>query len=599
MLDSSARGYVPIGDYAAIGDGRTVALVARDGSIDWLCLPDLDSPSVFAAVLDADRGGRFVLEPEIPARVRRRYLPDTNLLETTFTTAQGVVRVTDAMALPSRELGPTRELIRRVDGVAGQVPMRWCVAPAFGYGMTQPRIGRRGRIPVAIGPRDALAVCAWEAGVARTDDETIFGRFETLEGSSALIALCAAHQEPLVFPRREHVEARLEATAAYWRRWAAERAYTGPWRDTVIRSALALKLLFHAPSGAIAAAATASLPEEIGGERNWDYRFCWVRDSAFTLEAMLHLGCPGEAEAFFWWLLHASQLTHPRLQVLYRLDGGDHAPERTLELEGYHGSRPVRVGNDAAAQTQLDIYGDLLQTALIYTDAGGRLDRESGRRLAGIADLVCQIWRLPDSGIWEVRSDPLHFTHSKVMCWVALDRALRLSDAGHVPADHASTWREEALAIREFIEARCWSERLGSYTRHAGGEDLDASLLLGVLLGYESPHPDRLPATVNALRRHLGRGPLLSRYSGDDGLPGAEGAFLCCSFWLADALAQVGQLEEATELMGQLIALANDVGLHAEEIDPHTNELLGNTPQGLVHLALINAAVSISKRSAQ
>jgi GH15 family glucan-1,4-alpha-glucosidase len=591
----SARGYVPIGDYAAIGDGRTVALVARDGSIDWLCLPDLDSPSVLAAVLDADRGGRFALEPEIPARVERRYLPDTNVLETTFTTAHGVVRVTDAMALPSSDLGPTRELIRRVDCLAGRVPMRWRITPAFGYGAVPPRIGRRGRIPVAVGGRDALAVCSWEAGEAQIDDGAIFGRFEACESSSALIALCAAHQEPLVFPTRDQVERRLDATAAYWRRWAAQRAYEGPWRDAVIRSALALKLLFYAPSGAIAAAATASLPEEIGGERNWDYRFCWVRDSAFTLQALLHLGCPSEAEAFFWWLLHASQLTHPRLQVLYRLDGGERAPERTLELHGYRGSRPVRVGNDAAAQTQLDIYGDLLQTALIYAEAGGRLDRETGRRLAGIADLVCRIWRQPDSGIWEVRSQPVHFTHSKMMCWVALDRALRLSDAGHVPSRHASTWRREMLAIREFIETRCWSERLGSYSRHAGGEELDASLLLGVLLRYEGQDPGRLAATVNSLRRELGRGPLISRYSGEDGVRGAEGAFLGCSFWLADALARIGRLDDATELMGELIAVANDVGLYAEEIDADTSELLGNIPQGLVHLALINAAVSIAK----
>jgi GH15 family glucan-1,4-alpha-glucosidase len=594
-----ARGYVPIGDYAAIGDGRTAALVARDGSIDWLCLPDLDSPSVFAAVLDADRGGRFSLRPEVPAHVQRRYLPDTNVLETTFTTAQGVVRVTDAISLPSSDLGPTRELIRRVDCVAGRIPMQWRITPAFGYGAMRPRIRTRGPVPVAVGHRDALAVCSWDAGEPQIDDEAIGGRFESRASTSAVIALCAAHQEPLVFPTREHVERRLVATTAYWRRWAAQRAYEGPWRDAVIRSALALKLLFYAPSGAIAAAATASLPEEIGGERNWDYRFCWVRDSAFMLEALLHLGCPREAEAFFWWLLHASQLTHPRLQVLYRLDGGERAPERMLALDGYRGSRPVRVGNAAAGQTQLDIYADLLQTALIYAQGGGRLDRETGRRLAGIADLVCRIWRWPDSGIWEVRSQPQQFTHSKMMCWVTLDRAVRLSDSGHVPSRHASTWRREMRAIHEFIETRCWSPRLGSYTRHAGGDDLDASLLLGVLLGYGGEDPGRLTATVNALWRDLGHGPLLSRYSGDDGVHGAEGAFLCCSFWLADALARIGRTAQATELMDQLIALANDVGLYAEEFDPHTNELLGNIPQGLVHLALINAAVSIAKANSE
>jgi GH15 family glucan-1,4-alpha-glucosidase len=592
-----AQRYVPIADYAAIGDGRTVALVARDGSVDWLCLPDLDSPSVFAAVLDADRGGRFELRPDVPAEAHRRYIPGTNVLETTFATEHGVVRVTDAMTLPNSDLGPARELIRRVDGVTGRVPMRWRITPAFGYGAAPRRITYRGRIPVAVAGRDALAVCSWEAGKAQINDEGILGRFEARASSSALIALCAAHQEPLVLPAREHVERRLEATTAYWRRWAAQRAYDGPWRDAVIRSALALKLLFFAPSGAIAAAATTSLPEEIGGERNWDYRFCWVRDSAFTLDALLHLGCPGEADAFFWWLLHASQLTHPRLQVLYRLDGGDRAPERTLELDGYRRSRPVRVGNGAAEQTQLDIYGDLLQTALIYTEAGGRLDRETGRRLAGIADLICRTWRQPDAGIWEVRSQPLQYTHSKMMCWVALDRAQRLCDAGHVLSRHAATWREEALAIREFIETRCWSERLGSYSRHAGGEDLDASLLLGIMLGYESPDPSRLSATVAALRRELGHGALLARYSSQDGLRGTEGAFLCCSFWLADALARIGRVDEATELMEQLLALANDVGLYAEEIDPDSGEMLGNMPQGLVHLALINAAVSIAEAS--
>jgi GH15 family glucan-1,4-alpha-glucosidase len=589
-----ARGYVSIGDYAAIGDGRTVALVARDGSIDWLCLPDLDSPSVFGSLLDAERGGRFELEPELAAEVTRRYRPDTNVLETTFTTTQGVVRVTDAMALPGSDLGPERELIRRIDAVEGVVPMRWRIEPRFGYGARPPRLERRGTIPVALDGPDALAVCSWDAGEPRMHDGAVFGCFEARAAGSALIVLCAAHQEPLVIPTRRDVEARLAGTTAYWQEWAVRRAYAGPWRAAVVRSALALRLLVHASSGAIAAAATTSLPEDVGGERNWDYRYSWVRDSAFTLEAMLHLGCPREAEAYFWWLLHASQLTHPRLQVLYRLDGGQPEPERALDLDGYRGSRPVRVGNEAAGQTQLDIYGSLLQTAAIYTEAGGRLDRDTGRRLAGIADLVSRTWRDPDSGIWEVRSEPAHFTHSKMMCWVALDRALRLCDAGHIPSRNATTWRCERLAIGDFIETRCWSAELGSYTRHAGRHELDASLLLGVLSGYESADRDRLPATVDAVRRELGHGPLVRRYTGEDGLSGTEGAFLCCSFWLADALGRIGRVEEATDLMDQLVALANDVGLFAEELDAHTRELLGNTPQGLVHLALINAAVSIA-----
>jgi GH15 family glucan-1,4-alpha-glucosidase len=469
------------------------------------------------------------------------------------------------------------------------------VTPAFEYAGVHPRLERRDRRPVAVAGRDAVAVCSWEAGEPSLDGDATCGRFDVQAGSSALLVLCAAHQEPLVFPTRADVEARLEATIGYWREWASTREYAGPWRDAVIRSALALKLLFHSPSGAIAAAATASLPEQIGGERNWDYRFCWVRDSAFTLDALLQLGCPGEADAFFWWLLHASQLTRPRLQVLYRLDGGERAPERTLALDGYRGSRPVRVGNAAAGQTQLDIYGDVLQTALIYVQAGGRLDRETGRRLAAMADLVCRIWRAPDSGIWEVRSEPRHFTHSKMMCWVALDRALALSDVGQVPSRHAAAWKVEAQAISNFIETRCWSPRLESYTRDADSEELDASLLLGVLLGYGAADASRLGSTVTAIRRDLGRGPLLQRYSGEDGLQGGEGAFLCCSFWLAHALASLGRVSEATELMDQLLPLAGDVGLYAEELDPDTGEMLGNTPQGLVHLALINAAVSITR----
>jgi GH15 family glucan-1,4-alpha-glucosidase len=281
--------------------------------------------------------------------------------------------------------------------------------------------------------------------------------------------------------------------------------------------------------------------------------------------------------------------------VLYALNGSDRAPERALELAGYRASRPVRVGNGAARQDQLDIYGDLLETARIHVHAGGRLDPETGRRLAAIAEETCRIWRQPDSGIWEVRSEPVHFTHSKMMCWVVLDRALALADGGHIPSRNASRWRREAEAIREFVEGRCWSESRGSYVRFAGAEELDAALLLGVLLGYGGAVSERLQATVDAVQRELGHGTLLYRYTGEDGLRGGEGAFTCCSFWLVDALARCDRVDEAAALMEELLALANDVGLFAEEIDPQTGEFLGNTPQALVHLALIKAAVSCAK----
>jgi GH15 family glucan-1,4-alpha-glucosidase len=587
-------GYHPLRAYAVIGDGRTMALVSSRGSVDWLCLPNLDSPSVFGGLLDAKRGGSFSLEPQIPFASSRRYVPDTNVLETVFETGAGTVRVTDAMLLPGPDLSPTRELARQVDGVSGDVPMAWRVEPRFGYASRQMRVASRAGTPVFDAGKDALAVCAWEAGDPLLEDAAVGGSFRVEAGSRSLLALSAAHQEPLVLPSRDEVEARLDSTTGFWEEWAAGRAFKGPWREAVARSALALKLLIHSPSGAIAAAGTASLPEQIGGGRNWDYRFCWVRDSAFTLNALLGLGCLEEAESFFWWLLHASRLTHPRLRVLYRLNGDARAPESSLPLAGFRDSTPVRIGNEAAGQEQLDVYGDLMQTAWLHAVTTGRLDSETGKRLAEIADLVCEYWRQPDSGIWEVRSEPLHFTHSKMMCWVALDRALRLSEIGLVPGGHERRWRAEARAILDFIETRCWSDDLGSYVRSPESEELDASILLGALMEYPSTRDPGMGETISVLRRELGSGPLLDRYRGEDGLAGTEGAFLCCSFWLVDALARAGRQEEATSLMDELVGLANDVGLYAEELDQESAAFLGNMPQGLVHLALINAAVSLT-----
>jgi GH15 family glucan-1,4-alpha-glucosidase len=581
--------------YAAVGDGRTAALVADDGSIDWLCIPDLDSPSVFGAVLDSARGGRFELRPEIPFEVERSYVSDTNVLQTTFVTDRGRVRLTDAMTLPSG-LAPGRELVRRIEGLSGRVPLRWSVEPRLGYGLRPGRLERRLGFPVATAGRDAIAICPAFAGEWECRNGRVSARFEATEGARAQIVLSVSHQEPLVFPPQHEVDERLGSTIAFWRRWAGSRTYEGHWREAVTRSALALKLLVFAPSGAIAAAATTSLPEELGGERNWDYRYSWVRDSAFALDAFLRLGCPSEAEAFFWWLMHASQLTHPRLQVLYRLGGGASAPERTLDLDGYCGSKPVRVGNAAAGQTQLDVYGDVFQTAWLYACVRGGLDQDIGRRLADIADLVSTIWRQPDSGIWEVRSEPVHFIHSKMMCWVALDRASKLARSGQIPDRRLNLWEREAKAIRTFVETYGWSEAKQSYVRSAGSTELDASLLMAVLLGYDDPSSERLRATVSAIRTELGRGPLLYRYSGEDGLSGSEGFFLACSFWLVDALARLGQVDEAAESMEALLTFSNDVGLYAEEVEPETGAFLGNFPQALVHLALINAAASIGEQ---
>ena len=585
-----AEGFVPLRDYAAIGDGRTVALVARDGSIDWLPLPDLDSPSVFAAVLDPERGGRFALEPTIPYTATRRYVPDTNVLETTFETGEGTVRVTDGLLFHGPGLAPVRELVRLVEGLAGTTPMRWSVEPRFGYGAAPTSLEARDGLVVATSRADAVAIRSFEAGRPAIEEDRVTGRLDVPAGSSPMLALSVAHAEPLVIGGRDQILARLDATRRDWGAWLGSHAYEGPFRDAVLRSALALKLLIFAPSGAIAGAATTSLPEDIGGVRNWDYRFSWIRDSAFTLSAFLSLGFPLEAEAYFWWLMNASQMTEPRLQVLYRLDGDPQARERSLDLRGYRGSRPVRAGNAAVEQTQLDIYGALMECAWRYEAVAGAVDGDVARRLGRIADLVADGWSEPDSGIWEVRSEPVHFTQSKMMCWVTLDRAIALADAGVVPTDRVGRWKRERDAIRAFVEERCWSDRRGSYVRAAGSEDLDASVLHASLYGYAEPAGPRMLGTLDAIDRELREGSFVRRYSGEDGIPGREGAFLTCSFWYADALARAGRVDRAGELLESLIGMANDVGLYAEEIDPADGSFLGNFPQALPHLALIGAA---------
>jgi GH15 family glucan-1,4-alpha-glucosidase len=593
-----SNGYVPIEDYALIGDGRTAALVARDGSIDWLCLPNLDSPSVFGALLDAERGGRFAVRPAIPFTATRRYLPGTNVLETTFTTDRGVVRLVDAMTLPDPQMPPMRELVRSVQATGGRVPIEWRCAPRFDYGRRAPRcewrFGEGTGVPVATCGADAVAVAHWNAGAPAWHDGAIEATSELGDGERALLVMTSAHAEPLILPQRAAAEARLDATIHFWERWSQARGYEGPWADLVTRSALVLKLMIFAPSGASVAAPTTSLPEEIGGQRNWDYRFCWIRDANFMIDTLLRLGCYDEARSLFWWFMQATALTEPVVHVLYRLDGGPGGLEHELALDGYRGSRPVRVGNGAVAQQQHDIYGALFETAWLFSSGHHALDADTGAVLGRIADHVCGIWRRPDSGIWEVRNGPFHFTHSKVMCWVALDRAVRLAEAGEMPRRHAAKWRNEADAIRAYVESQCWSADLRSYTRTAGSRDVDASLLMLSLVEYGEARGERITGTIDAVERLLRRDDVVYRYRADDGVPGGEGCFLNCSFWLVSALARSGRVDRAAALMERLVARANDVGLYAEEIDPHSGAFLGNFPQALVHLAVIDAAVALS-----
>lgn len=578
--------FQPLANYALIGDRRAAALVGRNGSIDWFCTPSIASRSVFAALLDPARGGRFWLAPEEPYTSQHRYLPDTNVLETTFTTDGGTVRVTDSLNLDNGTQLPWRELARRIECDAGRVPMRWEVIPRFDYGDTAGVASRCGRaVCLASEGGQTLVLTARGTGAPQLGDGSVSGFVILSEGERALLALLDVGDGPRVLISPEAVERRIDGTAADWRRFAAEIEYEGPWRDDVVRSALALELLADAPTGGIFAAATTSLPEQIGGSRNFDYRFCWLRDMSFTLDALLNLGLLEQAHASYLWLLGATARTHPRMQPFYTLDGGAHPLERTLDLQGWCGSTPVRVGNGAAGQLQLGNYGDFLGATMHYLDRGHVLDPKTGARIADVAQLVCALWRHDDAGIWELHQHR-PYTISKMSCWAALDRAIELAARGQVPAQHTDRWRRERDVIHRYVENECWSDRRRAYTFYAGTDELDASVAVATRLGYPAGE-GRLESTLAAVRSELGAGPHLYRYSGQ---ASQENCFVACGFWEAEALARLGRVDDAAALIDALVPHANSVGLWSEQIDPNSGDLLGNMPQALSHLALINAA---------
>jgi GH15 family glucan-1,4-alpha-glucosidase len=588
-------GFAPIASYAAIGDGRTVALVAADGSADFMSLPNLHSPTTFAALLDPEDGGRFTLAPTENFEAARRYLPLTNVLETTYRTGSGVARVTEALTLQDGGLLPWVELARRVEGLEGSVPLAWRLEPRFDWGREAPEIVRLGDLAVAQGGAVQLTVKSWDAGEVQAEADALAGSFEIAAGERAMLALVAAHGQPLHVPSREHVEARLDATRRVWERWLGLWAYDGPWAEEVARSALALKLLVYAPSGSIAAAPTTSLPEVIGGDKNYDYRYSWVRDSAFTLDAMMRLGLPEQVQESFGCLLRAVRKTAPDLRPFYDLDGC--VPGRSEELphlRGYRGSAPVRYGNAARTQLQLGSWGDLLETASLYLSEGNVLDDETAEMLAGCVDRVAILWQDEDSGMWEL-DEHRHYTTSKVAAWTAFDRAIRLAEQGHLPHSQLPQWRTQRERLHAWIEERCWSDELGSYRGWAEEESLDAGALRAVRMGY--PEHEHLNRTVERLRERLTAAPGLIYRTSEH--VGQEGAFVACSFWLAEALARLGRVDEAREAMEQILPYANDVGLFSEEIDPESGEFLGNFPQGLSHLALINAAGAIEDAGAR
>ncbi len=595
--------YPSIGDYALIGDCRGAGLISRDGSLDWLCIPRYDSPSTFAALLDTAAGGRFRIRPTGEFAATRRYLPDTNILETTFTSSSGAVVLRDLMPVASEEdkrahMSPQHEVLREVEGLRGEMELAVLYEPRPNYGRSRPVLHQRGALGLWCEVNRAALVLRSDLPLDVSDDgASASGRGRIRAGERAYLSLAYSDEGPSVVPLLgPSARAACERTAQWWRAWAGRCTYRGPYRDMVVRSALALKLMAYAPSGAVIAAPTTSLPEQLGGVRNWDYRYCWLRDASFTLRALFTLGYDEEAQAFLDWMLHATRLTWPELQVLYDVYGKAKLPEHELpHLAGYAGSRPVRIGNDAHNQLQLDVYGEVIDGIARFADLQGRFDHDTSRLLDGLGRTVCKRWREPDEGIWEGRSGRFHHTHSKALCWVALDRLIKMHEAGHLTIS-VDLFRAHRDAIRAEIETHGYNTRLGSYTRTLDGNEVDASLLTLPLYGYVAATHPRMRSTCARMHERLARGSLLYRYETDtdDGLPPGEGAFGICSFWGVECAARGGDIAGATQTFEQLLSYANDVGLLAEEIDPETGRALGNFPQAFTHVGLINAALTLA-----
>jgi len=594
--------YPPIADYAAIGCTRSVALISRGGSIDWLCWPRFDSASVFGRILDMEKGGFFAIRPSIEHEAKRRYIDGTNVIETTFTTETGVARMLDLMPVFTEEekqknLSPFRQLLRRVEIIEGEVPIEIVYAPRPDYGRITPRLEVR---------RDSV-YCSWGARVLnlRSDAEFMIGegtatsRVTLHAGESRTFALGFDEETPAVLPSLDAVS-EIERTIAFWRTWSSQLTYDGPYRDLVLRSVLVLKLLTYAPTGAIIAAPTTSLPEWIGGVRNWDYRYCWLRDASWTVSALYDCGFSNEGAAFLDWLLYSTRLTQPHLQMLYDVFGESSVPERTLDhLDGYRGSRPVRIGNDAHSQFQLDVYGEVLGAVEEATRRGETLDRDVQHLLRRLTEIVCKRWEEPDAGIWEKRGDPRQHVHGKVMAWSALDSAQRIAERCHMKIDEARVEKAKA-DIKEAVLTHGFDARRNTFTGIFDDEEVDASLLFIARVGFIDPADPRMLGTIDAIRNDLGHDGLIYRYDSrktEDGLPPGEGVFLACTFWLVEAMALAGRVDEARTLFDDVVRHGNDAGLFAEEIDVPSGALLGNFPQALSHIALLNAALHLEEAS--
>jgi GH15 family glucan-1,4-alpha-glucosidase len=584
---TSPRRTLALQEYAAIGDGRTVALIGLDGSIRWWCVPNIDSDPLFDSLLDSEAGGIFTLEPADPFSAERVYRKDSNVLETTFTTETGVARITDSMNSSLAGRLPWCELARRIEVLRGTVTLRFSLICGTRDETVSPWLQPNSNGTIFhVGPVLGVLRTSENLHVKEEGDRGIFGEATLSEGDRALLAIVAGEDQPIGVPSIDDIDRRIDLSDTAWRAWAEGLHYQGPYADWVRRSALVLKFLLFSPSGAIAAAATTSLPERLGGKKNYDYRYAWVRDASYTLHAFLWLGQVAESQAAVAWLL--ARLGEAGAKVCFRLDGRPVPPVHETAQPGYKNSRPVVTGNLAGAQSQHGVYGDIFEAVALFVASGNVLDQKSSVILAMLADECADRWRQPDSGMWEL-AETRHYTMSKVSTWQALNRAVELANNRHLAATCVPRWIRERDRIAAWVNENCWSEKQLAYTFYPGTERLDASLVLAVRFGF--PDRDRLESTCDAIQKNLGHGPLLYRYTGADD---EEGAFLACSFWLAEAYATLGRREEADALIRETLKLLpQDIGILSEQMDVATNDFLGNMPQGLTHLALIHAVMSL------
>jgi GH15 family glucan-1,4-alpha-glucosidase len=589
-----------IQDYAVIGDCRAAALVSRYGSLDWLCWPRFDSSAIFSALLDQEKGGRWSIMPTGPFRAERRYIQNTNVLETRFVCGSGQAVLTDLMPVASEQFKRTammadHEVIRHLVCTEREIEIRVEFRPRAAYGQQAVELRDHGKLGSRFKSAGGVYWLRCNRPLHfesdRVRDTIVLKRGETLEFS-----LSYSEESPAVLPALgERVRAAIERSVEWWQQWAARSNYQGPYRETVTRSALALKLLAYAPSGAVTAATTTSLPEKIGDSLNWDYRYCWLRDASLTVRTMLGLGYMDEVESFLTWLLHTTRLTQPELRVMYNVFGGIAPHERELDfLAGYFGSRPVRTGNGARHQLQLDIYGEVIEATAQYANVQRTFDRATQKVLIGLGKHVAGHWDSPDEGIWEPRGRRENHTHSRLMCWTALDRLVALCDKRMLSDAPRAEFLRERERIRRQIETRAWNEKLQSYASTLDGEDADATLLRIPWYGFERADSQRMKQTYRAVREQLGAPDgLLYRYARQP----AEGAFGICGFWVVEYLALGGgTLREAHDLFDRLLSYGNDLGLFAEEIDADSGDLLGNFPQAFTHVGLISAALTLEEK---